>query len=212
MSHVKALHRREAFLPRCKPVLLTCQPWPSTSSRLSRRMQARHCVGCLWGGGAARALTTLALRAALAVVGTCPMEGHCTSETHPSLGATPWFNVPAAPPNEQQRLRGVRKRATALAVCGEDAQYARLRRPRAVPRWLWSVHALRKGTEPARSLSASVQDRALSYQLRPPTSGRRSRDVRKRATALTIYGEEAQHARLRRARAVPRWLWSAHAL
>ena len=88
------------------------------------------------------------------------MEGHCTSETHPFLGATPWFNVPAAPPNEQQRLRGVRKRATALAVCGEDAQYARLRRPRAVPRWLWSVHALRKGTEPARSLSTSVQDRA----------------------------------------------------
>ena len=32
--------------------------------------------------------------------------------------------------------RGARKRATALAICGEEAQHARLRRVRAVPRWL----------------------------------------------------------------------------
>ena len=43
-------------------------------------------------------------------------------------------------------------------------------------------------------------------------SGRRSRDVRKLVTALAVYEEEAQHARLRRAHAVPRWLRSGHAL
>ena len=30
--------------------------------------------------------------------------------------------------------------------------------------------------------------------------------ARERATALAVYRKEAQHARLRRARAVPRWL------
>ena len=47
--------------------------------------------------------------------------------------------------------RVARLRATALALSWEEAQHARLRRARAAPRWLHSVHALWKATAPARS-------------------------------------------------------------
>ena len=41
-----------------------------------------------------------------------------------------------------RRSRGMRERATALVLSREEAQRASLLRARAVPRWLWLVHAL----------------------------------------------------------------------
>ena len=55
-----------------------------------------------------------------------------------------------------RRSRGARERATALAVCLEEAQHSCLRRARAVPRWLWAVHALRKIIELATTLFPKV--------------------------------------------------------
>ena len=61
----------------------TCQPRPPTSSRRSRVRTRERATRArsLSGGGAARALAARARRAALVVVGPCPIEGHCTSET-----------------------------------------------------------------------------------------------------------------------------------
>ena len=78
-------------------------------------------------------LTTRARRAVLAVVGTCPMEGSLHQREASFLGARPCFNVPAADCNERPAFAW---RVTALAVYAEEAQHARLRRPRAMPRWL----------------------------------------------------------------------------
>ena len=48
-------------------------------------------------------------------------------------------------------------------------------------------------------------------QLRAPTHSRLSCGTPGRAAALAVSGDEAQHSKLLCARAVPRWLWSAHA-
>ena len=193
----------------------TCQPRPPTSSRLARvRTRERATARSLSGGGAARALAACARRAALVGVGPCPMEAHCASETALSLGARPCSDVPAAASNEQPACACAHsERATARALSREEAQHARLRRARAAPRWLESVHALWKPTAPARRPSPSVHGRAPTCQPRPPTSSWLAH-VRKqtRHRARSLSREEAQHARLRRVRAAPRWLESVHAL
>ena len=104
--------------------------------------------------------------------------------------------------------RGTRERATALAVSGEEAQHASLLRARAVPRWLWSVHAYERTLHrrEASLLRRAAVVRRASCGLQE--SSRLSRGTRERATALAVSREEAQHASLLRARAVPRWLWS----
>ena len=79
--------------------------------------------------------------AALVVIGSCTMKGHCTGEKPLSFGARPWCGVPAAASTLRSRtLRGTRGRAIALAVSRQEAQHARLPRARAVPRWLWSAY------------------------------------------------------------------------
>ena len=168
----------------------------------------------LSGGGAARALAACARRAALVGVGPCPMEAHCASETALSLGARPCSDVPAAASNEQPAFACAHTRKRhARALSREEAQHARLRRARAAPRWLESVHALWKPTAPARRPSPSVHGRAPTCQPRPPTSSLLAHvRKKKRHCARSLSREEAQHARLRRARAAPRWLESVHAL
>ena len=98
--------------------------------------------------------------------------------------------------------RVVRLCATALAVSGEEAQHARLPHARAAPRWLWSLHTLRKGTARARGRPSSVEGRAPTCQpwrsLREPAC---ACNALVRATALPLSWEEAQHARLSRVRA-----------
>ena len=105
-----------------------------------------------------------------------------------------------------------RRRRAALAVSGEEAQHSSLLRARAVPRWLWSVYALQR----------TLRRREASLLRRAPVVRRASCGLqrqasaaclaRRRRAALAVSGEEAQHSSLLRARAVPRWLWSAHAL
>ena len=99
-----------------------------------------------------------------------------------------------------------RERATALAVSGVEAKHASMARARAMLCWLWSVLTLHKATASARSLSPSVQGRGATCRLRPPAQPAFASHVCERATALAVYGEEAQHASLRRARAMQRWL------
>ena len=70
----------------------------------------------------------------------------------------------------------------ALSLSREEAQHARLRCARAVPRWLESVAALWKPTVPARRLSSSVHGRAPTCQTRPQTS-RFLAHVRKKPSA-----------------------------
>ena len=71
--------RRQARAP-------TCQPCPSLREvACACSALARHCARSLWGRGPARALPTRARRAALATLGPCTMEGHCTSERPPFL-------------------------------------------------------------------------------------------------------------------------------
>ena len=54
--------------------------------------------------------------------------------------------------------------------------------------------------------------RGTTCQLRPPIISRLLRGIHERATVLTVSHEEALHASLLRARAMPRWLWSVRAL
>ena len=56
---------------------------------------ARHCAHPLLGGGAARALATCALRAALVGVSPYSVKAHCATGTAVSLGARPCSDVPA---------------------------------------------------------------------------------------------------------------------
>ena len=103
----------------------------------------------------------------------------------------------------------------ALALSREEAQHARLRRARAPPRWLESAHALWKPTAPAGRPSPSVHGRAPTCQPRAPHEQLTCVRAQVRTApprALALSREEAQHARLRRARAPPRWLESAHTL
>ena len=51
-----------------------------------------------------------------------------------------------------------------------------------------------------------MPDRGATCQLRPPIRSQLSRGKRERASALAVSLEEAQHAILLRAHAVPRWL------
>ena len=110
------------------------------------------------------------------------MKGYCSGEKPLSFGGRPWCDMPAAASNSHSRLsRGPRMHATVLAVCGEEAQHARLRRARAVPRGMWSVHALGEDTAPAGSLPRSVQDRGATCQLPPQFCTAGFRAVRARA-------------------------------
>ena len=107
--------------------------------------------------------------------------------------------------------RGNCARAAALSVSREEAQPASLLRARSVPQRSWSNYALEKDTTPARGLSPSVRGRGVMCQPWTLRIGRLTRGTRERATALAVSWEEAQHASLLRACAVPRWLRTCYA-
>ena len=169
----------------------------------------------LSGGGAARALATCARRAALVRVGSCPMGAHCANKTALFVGARLRSDVPAATSNKQVSCVCAQetKRHRARSLCREEAQHARWRSARAAPRWLDSVPSLWKPTVPARQPSFSVHGRDPMCQPRPPTSCFLAHVGKiKRHRARSFSREEAQHARLRHARVVLRWLESVLAL
>ena len=79
-------------------------------------------------------LATRARGAALVVVALHMGQGHRNGERLLSFGARPCCDVLAATPHTQPAFEWrARERATALAVYGEEAQHACLRRARAVP-------------------------------------------------------------------------------
>ena len=132
-------------------------------------------------------------------------------------------------PRADLDLAHLRDRGTALALCGEEAQHARLPHARTALRALKVTLGLQKAAAIATGLSCSVQGRgttrrpwslahmqeyfffrwktkwchALVLALR--TAGLFARVcTHDRAAALALCKEETQHARLRRARAAPR--------
>ena len=118
-----------------------------------------------------------------------------------------------------QRAAGVRACAYASApprtLSREVAQHARLRRVHATPSWLESASALLPYGSPLCHRDSSFL--RCTATLRRASSGlHRAACVRVCAQAnvppRTLSREVAQHARLRRARAAPRWLGSFHAL
>ena len=138
--------------------------------------------------------------------GTAPARG--LSPSAHGRGAT----CQLRPPRTSRLSRGTCERTTALTVSREEAHHASFLRARAVARWLWSVHALGKGTAPAKGPSPSACGCCAMCQRWPPRVGRLSRGTRGRATLLAVSREKAQHSSLLCARTVPRWLWSFHAL
>ena len=85
--------------------------------------------------------------------------------------------------------------APSHALCREEAHHARLPGVCAAPRWLESVHGLRKPTTPARRPSFSVHGRAPTCQPQPPTSGLLAHmRTRERAIACSHSGGDIAHA------------------
>ena len=110
--------------PCCDVASRGLQHTPGSCAACTR---AHHCASCFWGGGTERELATRARRTALVVVGTYPMKGHCASERALSFGARPWCDLPIVASNTQPAFTWrTRERATALALSGEEAQYASL--------------------------------------------------------------------------------------
>ena len=168
----------------------------------------------LSGGGAARALAACARCAALVGVGPCPLEAHCASETPLFLGARPCSVVPAAASNKQLSCACAQEKAPpralslsggsaagALAACARRAALVGVGScPMEAP--CASKTALSHGARPCSNVPAAASDRQLSCACAP----------KKRYRARSLSRLQAQHARLRRARAAPRWLESVPAL
>ena len=148
----------------------------------------------------------------LVVVGPYTRQAHHTDKELSPSARGRGVTYQLRPPRISRCSRGTRERATLLTVSREAAQHVSLLRARAVPRWSWSVGALGMGIAPPRGLSPSACGCGATYQLRPPRISWLLRNTRERATAFAVYREEAQHASLLRARAVPGWVWSADAL
>ena len=76
-----------------KALSFGARPWcdvPAVASKnepaFAWHARARHCARCISGGGAARELAVSARRAALGVVGPCPMKSQCTGGEPLSFG------------------------------------------------------------------------------------------------------------------------------
>ena len=116
---------------------LTCQPWPSLGEvACVCSALARHCVQSLLGGGAACSLAT---RARAAVTdGTRSMRHERALHKRETALLRREAMIPRAssgPHLVRWLARVARLRATALALCWEEAQHAPLLCKRAAPRW-----------------------------------------------------------------------------
>ena len=189
-------------------MLLTCQPRPPKSSWLSRHTQTRHCVGYLWSGGTARARATHARRAALASVGTCPMETHCTGDKPLSFGARRCFNVLAVAFNEQPAFAahasaplrwlstGRRRSASACdarapcrASCGRYMSYGRAlhRRDASLPRCKTVLQRASGGLQRAAGFRGA-RKLATALAVRREQGAARTLATRERRAALDVIG------------------------
>ena len=203
MPYQWALHEREVAVNRCKAVLprtrhgvhfvswlvrvahfcATAQPICVEQAQRARLPRARAASLQLWSLHALWKGTALHERGA-AMLRCRAVIPHSSSGAH--------FVCRLA--------RVARLCATALPLSGEDAQHGRSPRARAATRRRRSLHAAWKGTPRARGRPSSVQGRAPTCQPWRPLLSRLARVARLRATALALSGEEAQRARLPRAR------------
>ena len=164
------------------------------------------------GGGAARALATCARPAALVGVGPCPTEAHCSRETALSVvhGHAP--TCQPRPPNEQTEFAcahtrsrhltlSLRKRRSTGACCD-------VRAPRCAG---WS-RSMPYGS-PLQQRDGPFR-RARPCSDMPAATSKRADGVSVCAHTIApphaLSQEEAQHARLRRVHAPPRWLALVH--
>ena len=171
MYHTTPPHRRAASLHRRKTVVRRASyDLQHTADFLLALTRARHCARCLSGRGAARTLATRARRAALVVVASHTTQGHRTSERPLSFGARPYCDVPAVASNTQKAFAWrSHERTTVLAVSREEARHSSTTRAyRAAPVVIMS-RTIQGHCTGEIHLSPSAQDRAATYQLRPPT-------------------------------------------
>ena len=154
-----------------RPLSFGARPWCDVPAAASQNQpsfvwhtQARYCACCLSRGGVGRELDARApCRAG------CGRSMHWVRASHlrgasllrraavvrrPScvLPESAVFCVARA--STVLRLLSLERRRSTRAFCA-----------RAVPRWLWSAHALGKGTAPTRGLSPSARGRGATCQL-----------------------------------------------
>ena len=109
-----------------RPLSFGARPWCDVRAVTSNAQPAfawhtrkRHCAGCLSGGGETRELAARARRAALVVVGSAHVKGHCTGGRPLSFGARPWCDVRAVTSNAQPAFAWhARKRHCAGCLSG----------------------------------------------------------------------------------------------
>ena len=194
MHYERPLHRREASLLRCADVV--------------RRASRGHpepagiCVGR--AGLPLRSLSLRERRSTKACCARAPCHAGCGRSTQhetalhrreasPTRRTAVVRRASGAHPESAGFSGGTRERATALAISREDVQHASFLRMRAVPRWLWSVHAIGRVNAPARPLSFGARPwcdvPAGAIQNQPAFA--LSRGTRERATALAVSRVEA---------------------
>jgi len=149
-----------------------------------------------------------ARRAALAALAPCAAEGRCTSEKPPSFGARPCFHVQSPGPHFVRWLARVAcLRATALALCWEEAQHVRFRRARA-PRRARGTCSMRHRVALHKREAALLRCKAVLLRAKPwPSLG----EVGCVCSALahhyarSLFGGGAACALSKRARVAPCW-------
>ena len=202
-----------------RPLSFGARPWcdvPAAASNakpaplVARRTRAG--ARCLWGGGAALELAARARRAALVVVGSSPTKERCTARgLSPSArgrGATCQLRPPT--PSQRRVARAAQARC-ARCLWGGDAALelaACARRAALVVVGLVLIERALHRREASLFRRAAVVRRASCGLQRQASAACHAQ--RRRAGARCLW-EEAQHSSLLRVRAVPRWLWSAHA-
>ena len=154
-------------------------------------VHARHCAAGLLGQGAARELAARARRAALVVVDSGHVKGHCTGGRPLCFVARPWCDVSAAASNANAKPAfawHVRARHCAGCLSGRGAARELAACARRV-----ALVVIRPGIMTGRctgeGIPLSLQDRGATCQLQPPTHTQLSRGTCARATALAVSRE-----------------------
>ena len=104
------------------------------------------------------------------------------------------------PPTPNQRRMSCGAGIPALAVTRGEAQHSSLLNARAVPRWLWSTHAVPKRTAPSRGLFPSARARGATCQLRPQCQANAAFLARHSCACARCRWDEVQHSSLLQAR------------
>ena len=116
--------------------------WCHALALASRAAGLRMCARAanarsLWGGGAARALAVRARHVTRVGLDPPTLEDRRASDRALSFGVRPWCHAPALA-SRAAGLRMCARAVIALALCGQEAQQARLPCARAAPSGIWN--------------------------------------------------------------------------